>query len=503
MRKHNIPAPLILNIISLMLMNIMQTAIAGNTLEQSDQRWQCHTAHDADARKQQVISHVMPRVAFAGETQAVDIETRMTYHQSLALSVAVIHNGKLDWSAAWGHLTNKGPQAGCDSLFQAGSLAKPATVLAAFRMQQDSLLDFDKPISNYLSSWQLPTGQQTDEQAVTLRNLLMHTAGITPGGYMGYAQGQLLPTDQQTVQGVPPSNATKAEVIQIPNTKLSYSGGGYTIVEIALQDLLDQPFAQIMNTWLINPVRMKQATFAQPLPDIHHGHTARGHLADGSVVVGGWHNHPEQAAAGLWATASDLAALLIEMRKGWQGQSAVFTRESITELLDNPVVSHSYGFRLIGEDDQLFITHYGGTVGYRSGMTLNLQSGAGAVYLINSNNGIDLGREFLSAVARTYNWTAFPQVWAERTTLPLGTLSSFDGQYQFDGGPTISVTVEDEVLTIIFPNGDRYMMTPIKGKDHEFIHAGTAVRARFYSDDTGLLIELYGQTGHRLNSEAN
>ncbi len=468
--------------------------------EEGDPRhgWTCFTANDAQDRKQQVERNLLPSVVFTGESEPVSIETRMAGHKVPALSVAVIRNGRLDWSAAWGELEIGGARADCNSLFQAGSLAKPATVLAALRMKQQGLIDFDKSIGTYLASYHLPAGQQTDANPVTFRNLFAHTSGITPGGYDGYPQGQPIPSDLQTVRAEAPGNSRKVEVLATPGTELVYSGGGYTVAEIALQDRLGAPFERIMREWLLAPAGMSQADFTQPLPAASHKHAARGYRGDGIVVPGGWHNHPEQAAAGLWATASDMATFLIEIGKGYRGESKIFTQASIRELLAKPFDGHAYGFRLIGEGEQMFITHYGGTVGYRAGMTLNLVSGDGAVFLSNSDNGSDLGRGFFSAVSRAYHWPMFREVQVTRTTQPVDVLQSLAGRYVFaEQGWKVSVTYENQALTLVFPNGDRYAMTPIQGPPREFIHPDTAVRASFNGEGADMEIQLYGQTGRR------
>jgi len=475
-----------------------KSAVEDYTRADMQQHWNCFTASDAQARKQQVERDMLPRVVFAGEVQPASVESRMAKYKTPALSVAVIHNGELDWSAAWGQLQVDGARAGCDSLFQAGSLAKPVTLLAALRMQQEGLIDFDKNIETYLSSYHLPAGRQTDASPVTFRNLFAHSAGITPGGYDGYAQGQPVPTDQQTVRAEAPSNSRKVEVLNAPNTSLAYSGGGYTVIEIALQDRLRQPFEQVMREWVISPVGMKQADFTQPPPASSYQRSARGYQTDGSGVPGGWHNHPEQAAAGLWATASDMAAFLLEIHRGYNGKSKVFTQASIRELLEKPIDGHAYGFRLIGEGDQVFITHYGGTIGYRAGMTLNLRTGDGAVYLNNSDNGADLGVEFFNAVSRIYHWAAFREVQVKRVTQAVDVLQSLAGRYLFaEQDWTVSVVYENDALTLVFPNGDRYAMTPIQGAPREFIHPDTGVRASFEGEGADMRIQLYGQTGQR------
>ena len=493
-----------------LLIGIIGSAIAStsqmSTIEDSEQvelrqHWSCYTASDAQTRKQQVERDMLPRVMFAGETKPVSVESRMAIYKTPALSVAVIHNGKLDWSAAWGQLQTDGTSADCGSLFQAGSIAKPVTLLAAMRMKTAGLIDFDKNIETYLSSYHLPAGRQTDANPVTFRNLLAHTAGVTPGGHVGYAQNQPIPTDQQTVRGEAPSNSRKVEVLDAPGASLAYSGGGYTIIEIALQDQLNKPFDQIMREWLLVPVGMKQADFTMPLPISSHPYTAHGYQVDGTVVPRGWRNHPEQASAGLWATATDLATFLLEIRKGYEGKSGVFSQASIRELLAKPIEDHAYGFRLMGEGDQVFITHYGGTVGYRAGMTLNLRTGDGAVYLTNSDNGANLGVEFFSAVSRAYDWPTFREVQVMRATQPVDVLQSLVGQYAFpEQDRKVSVVYENQALTLLFPNGERYAMTPIQGESREFIHPDSAARASFDGKGADLLLHLYGQTGRRESS---
>lgn len=493
--------PLSIGIISSAIAGTSQMPTIEGKQDELRQHWSCYTASDVQARKQQVEHDMLPRVVFAGETKPVSVQSRMATYKAPALSVAVIHNGKLDWSAAWGRLKTDGKGADCGTLFQAGSIAKPVTLLAAMRMKAAGLINFDKNIESYLLSYNLPAGRHTEANPVTFRNLLTHTAGVTPGGHVGYAQNQPIPTDQQTVRGEAPSNSRKVEVLDEPGASLAYSGGGYTIIEIALQDQLNKPFDQIMREWLLTPVGMKQADFTMPLPTSSHPYTARGYDVDGTIVPGGWRNHPEQASAGLWATATDLAAFLLEIRKAYEGKSNIFSQADVREMLAKPIDGHAYGFRLIGEGDQVFITHYGGTVGYRAGMTLNLLTGDGAVYLTNSDNGANLGVEFFSAVSRAYNWPTFREVQVRRATLPVDVLRSLTGQYAFaEQEWKVSVTYENQALTLLFPNGDRYAMAPIQGRPSEFIHPDTAVRASFDGEGADLLLQLYGQTGRRESS---
>ena len=460
--------------------------------------WHCFTAADAGERRQRVERDILPRVVFEGRSPPATLDDRMAHHKVPALSVAVIRQGTVDWTSAYGRLGPEGAPAGCDSLFQAGSLAKPVTLLAVLRMREAGIIDLDRDVERYLRSYRLPPGRQTPSNPVTLRDLLAHTSGITPGGYRGYAAGEAIPTDQQVASGTGPTNSPKVEVLSPPGEALQYSGGGYTVVEIALQDSLRRPFEQIAREWVLAPVGMKQAEFTQPLPPTSAVQAAKGFDADGQPVRGGWHTHPEQAAAGLWATPSDLASFLVELWNGYHGRSRVFNAAIIQEMLRNPIDGHAYGFRRIGDGDQTFITHYGGNVGYTAGMTINLVTGNGAVFMTNSDAGTKVGLEFLQSVSRVYDWPVFRETRVKAVDHPPDVLQSLAGLYRFaEQGWQVSVVVEAGALTLVFPNGDRYALVAISDGPREFIHPATAVRAGFESAGTETRIRLYGEVGVR------
>ena len=76
-------------------------------------------------------------------------------------------------------------------------------------------------------------------------------------------------------------------------------------------DVTSQPFADYMQH-VLEPLDMKQSRYEQPL-DVAIHQAVLGHRKDLVPVPGGFHVYPELAAAGLWTTPSDLAALAIEV----------------------------------------------------------------------------------------------------------------------------------------------------------------------------------------------
>lgn len=87
------------------------------------------------------------------------------------------------------------------------------------------------------------------------------------------------------------------------------------IQQLALTDAAGRPFEQLAREWVLDPIGMTNSTFEQPLPAARAARAARAHTRAGARTAVPWHVYPEQAAAGLWTTPSDLARFVIEIQK--------------------------------------------------------------------------------------------------------------------------------------------------------------------------------------------
>jgi CubicO group peptidase (beta-lactamase class C family) len=379
------------------------------------------------------------------------------------------------------------------------------TFLAALRMHSAGRIDLDKNIQEYLKDFVLPQGKQTAENPVTFRNIFSHTSGINPGGYQGYARNLPMPSDLDILRGSAGVNSPAIEVIAPPNETLAYSGGGYTLAELALQDIFNDEFSNIMQKWILEPAGMKHSEFTQPLSASDSILVAKGHTQSGEVIEGGWRNYPEQAAAGLWSNSIDLAKFLIEIYKAYQGNRSIFSQSDIKSIISHERDGHVYGFLLNRSGDDISITHYGGNAGYRTGMTISLTSGNGLVYLINSDNGGALGNELLLSASQVYNWKQFKQTNVQRKQLEPEVLKELSGKYKWNNQIDLSITFDESnnKVSLYFPNGDEYKLVPIVGEELDFIHPNTGVKVSFLKQDDFKSFTLYGQTAVKFNTDAN
>lgn len=325
------------------------------------------------------------------------------------MSVAVIRDFEVHWAKAYGVAdVVAGAPVDTETLFQAASISKPVTAMAALAAVQEGLFSLDDDINRVLRSWTLPGRGFTGEQRVTPRLLFSHTAGLGDGhGFPGYAPDAPRPTPVQIFEGEAPSNVGPVELVRPPLTAMHYSGGGTTIMQLALADARGEPFPDLMRRTVLEPAGMTRSTFEHPLPPALDENAARGHRGDGLPMgLEKWHAYAALAAAGLWTTPTDLARFAIEVQRAARGDpDRVLSRASAQEML-SPVGVGSYavGFHIEQRGQGWYFSHSGGNWGFVCYLTAHRAKGYGVVVMTNSSGGGGLYREVLERVERAYGW---------------------------------------------------------------------------------------------------
>ena len=244
--------------------------------------------------------------------ETYNILDRMAYYKVPGVSIAVVENGKLKWAKGYGYANTKTKtKIDANTLFQAGSISKPVAALSALKLYQEGLLKLDEDVNTYLKNWSLPENEFTKQNKVTLEKLLFHTARTTVHGFPGYKQSDTFPDIITVLNGE--GNTGKITIDTIPGSIWRYSGGGYTIMEKVVEDISGLPLEDYMVKNISQPIGMTNSTYKEPIGDTYKNIGAA-YDEGGALFEGLWNNYPEQAAAGLWTTPSDLAKYCIEIQ---------------------------------------------------------------------------------------------------------------------------------------------------------------------------------------------
>jgi len=216
-----------------------------------------------EARIERVENGLLPPAKIKGEaTKGMKLPDRMQFYKAPAVSIAVINDGRFEWARAYGTLEAGGKvPARVTTIFQAASLSKPVTAMAALSLVQQGKLDLDTDVNGRLKSWQVPESEFTKTQKVTLRRILSHSAGLTVPGFLGYASDAQLPTLIQILNGTPPANSQPVRVEMIPGTKFRYAGGGYVVLQQLLTDVSGKSFPDLLDQFVLKKLGMDQAVF--------------------------------------------------------------------------------------------------------------------------------------------------------------------------------------------------------------------------------------------------
>ncbi|MGH3301656.1 MAG: serine hydrolase domain-containing protein [Streptosporangiaceae bacterium] len=317
------------------------------------------------------------------------------------LGVAVIEDAEISWSRVVG--------APADRMFEAGSISKPVTALAALLLVAHGRADLDEDVNSQLTSWQLPGPCR-----VSLRQLLGHTAGTGVPFFPGYPQDAPLPTLVQVLDGAAPAITPTVRASAGRHGAFRYSGGGYAIIQQLISDVTGLPFADAARSLVIEPLEMTRSTFEQPLPP---------QLASAAARPD-WHSYPEAGAAGLWTTPADLARYVCALQAAQAGRTSAIPAAVAAQLLApharlpvrgewnvlpllgvRPPDACGLGMFLHGDDR---FSHIGGAASFFSVLTASAADGTGAI-VMTASNPAPFPFRLLRAISAEHGWTGFRQ----------------------------------------------------------------------------------------------
>lgn len=379
------------------------------------------------------------------------------------VAIGMIHNGEIAYQLSYGYANIQSKQEITENIaFQAASVSKSLTAWGVMQLVQQGKLELKQPVDHYLTRWQLPSSTY-DLSGVTIERILSHTAGLGVHGYLGSAKLSL-PTLEQSLSGE--GLFSKSVTVETePGTEFIYSGGGYTLLQLVIEEVTGMKFEAYMKQNVLEPLGMNDSSF-QPSS-----------VADRVATPYGYFNNPiplyqftEQAAAGLYTTAHDMMQFMIlGMQLGNTSRNTEVMSGDILREMQEPILDSSALGIFVKplSDGNMLHYHPGDNRGFHSFYGYIPESGEGLVILTNSENGRELRQDI-------YNeWIAFTT-----GTLPIDH-DSFSSQRNIYIGIAIMLGILLGLYVMIFVKkciqGNRAFFTQHTNKRYVWVTLRTVV----------------------------
>jgi CubicO group peptidase (beta-lactamase class C family) len=313
------------------------------------------------------------------------------------------------------------------SIFQIASISKSVTAWGIMKLVEAGKLDLDASIDTYLTRWHLPPSQY-DAKAVTPRLLLMHFGGTSLSGCGGtlyddtwytvddILYGRTPSLDERQLEyclkwGLDPdSYGMPVQLLHEPGTVFAYSGGGFTILELIIEEITGKTFTEFMSEAILNPLGMPESSFE--IRDAQLPLVAKPYSDDLEEIP--LYRTNGKAAGGMYSTITELARFACAEMQGPSGEPAgrgVLGPASIAEMqrpdryAETQMDMDFYtglGHYVLDLGNIRAVQHTGGNPGWRSVYTVIPEEKLGFVCLINSAGGNDLWMDLIQQWSATF-----------------------------------------------------------------------------------------------------
>ena len=412
--------------------------------------------------------------------ERLDLEERVRHYRVPGIALAVVQQGAITASEAHGDSSQEEPGTP-RSLFQAGSISKPVTAVGALRLVEQGHLELDADVNQQLRTWKIPPHRFRGQ--VTLRRLLAHSAGTSVTGFPGYPTDSTTPTTRQILNGQAPANTGAVRVIEEPGTNVHYSGGGFIVVQQLIEDTTGLPFSDAMTELVLEPAGMNNSTFELDPDKGAMNPLSSGHLPNGSEIPGGHHIYPEQAAAGLWTTATDLAHFSTALTTSLTGSGKLLPKDLATEMLSPHADIYGLGIRIDQSSGKDVFWHTGATAGFRAHLRFSTD-GHGVVALANGDDAMALINEVFEG-----QYARLGRLAPERRTVRVADLdtAAYAGHYEYrfeEFQHALTLTATNCAIAAVAPTLWHSIRQWLPEGRHRFTAPDGGTPIRFHFDST-------------------
>ena len=377
------------------------------------------------------------------------IESQMAYAGQPGLSIAIVHDQEIVWTAGFGRASvERDRPATPDTLYRIASITKLFTSTAILQLRDAGRLQLDDPIVKHLP-WFTIAQPYADAPVMTIRHLLTHTAGLPrEAGFPYWSDGEF-PTIEAVRERLPSQHAA------LPTeTAWKYSNLGLTVAGEIVAAVSGRPYAEYIAQQVLEPLGMKRTFVTTPPadhPDLATGY-ARRLPGGGRAPAPHTDGRGITAAANMTTCAMDLARFaMLQLGPGGTGAAQILKPSTLREMQRPHWVEPDWtagwglGFRIVRQQGKTLVGHGGALRGYRTQIQLCPADRVGVIVLTNADDG-----EPVKYTDKAFQWVA-PAI-VKATTPPAGTTPAgwerYAGRYRSAWGDAQVLLVQGRLALL-------------------------------------------------------
>jgi CubicO group peptidase (beta-lactamase class C family) len=325
------------------------------------------------------FQRIPPEYSAEETAEALDavLDQAMDRYSLSGVAAGAMRDGEFYWSARRGIADGNGQALTGDTAFNLGSISKPMMVWIVMAMVEAGEIDLDAPIDRYLTRFDLPTDGH-DANAVTVRRLLRHTGGTNNHGYGGYGRHEDQPADIIELS----EDFQPLRVSMPPGERRVYSGGGYLLLQMMIEDVTGRSLQEVAEDRLFAPLGMTDSAFDHE------------RLATRSQAFNYYRRPIEdlrnvaQAAAGAYASANDIERFMGAHLDG----GGVLSADALAAAFapTGPAERYAMSYTRASTPQGVLLGHGGNNSTWHGQIYVRPDTGDGFYFLANSTSGAQL-----------------------------------------------------------------------------------------------------------------
>ncbi|MGI5347433.1 serine hydrolase domain-containing protein [Streptomyces sp. CA-250714] len=367
------------------------------------------------------------------------LDTLCAAHHVPGATLAVLTGGQIHELASGVLHRGTGVEVTTDSVFLSGSLAKVYTATAVMRLVDNGALDLDAPVAEVLPEFATPDPAAT--KAITIRQLLSHTGGLTCDFTYDSGRG-----DDCLARYVEAAGDVALDCP--PGTGLSYSSVGYAVLGRVIEVVTGTTWDKALRDLLFTPLGLEHSV---TLPEeALRFRTAMSHLGEPGQEpepAHAWDLMPRSAGpyGRVIISAGDVArfakmhldgGLAPDGTRVLSADAVAAMQRRVVDSPDKWTVSADgwgLGWTLYDWDGTPGFGHDGSAVAQHSFLRVVPHAGVAVVLLTNGGGVNGLYHDLLSELLSELAAVRMPEPFAPPANPPAVDISPMVGTYRREG----------------------------------------------------------------------